>query len=171
MTAEPNGPGAGVSGLLEALRHELRQYGEMLALQEQQQEAVLHRGGGEVMRCAALINNQMGQVRTAREARGARQAELARELRQPEAAECAALIPLLAPKFRLPVDSLVRENRCLFSRIRARARQNHLLLSRSLQFMQEFLSALAPQAGASAAGGETGSIGSEIERPRMLGIG
>jgi flagellar biosynthesis/type III secretory pathway chaperone len=42
------------------------------------------------------------------------------------------------------VEALVRENNELLIRVQQRARQNHLLLSRSLELMQQFIHALVP---------------------------
>ena len=55
-----------------------------------------------------------------------------------------ALIPQLPPKFRPAIDAVVRENNQLITRIRQRARQNHLLISRSLELMQRVLNAFVP---------------------------
>ena len=52
--------------------------------------------------------------------------------------------PLVPAEYRPLLDALVRENNQLLFRVQQRARQNHLLLSRSLELMQRFLSTLFP---------------------------
>ena len=130
--------------LVEKLRHELHQYGEMLALLEHQQESVMARAADAVLNSVVSINEQMGRIQSARQERTSCQSEIARHLRQPEDPTFATLVPLLPEKFRVPVEALVRENNQLLTRVQQRARQNHLLLSRSLQLMQQFMNSLVP---------------------------
>jgi len=56
----------------------------------------------------------------------------------------ASLVPQLPPDYRPLVGALVEENNHLLVRVQQRARQNHLLLSRSLEMMQSFLNTLMP---------------------------
>ncbi len=56
------------------------------------------------------------------------------------------LIPLLPADYRPLVQALVDENNELLVRVRQRARQNHLLLSRSVELMQGLLNTLLPVA-------------------------
>ena len=130
--------------LIEKLRDELHQYGEMLALLEQQQESVMARAADDVLNSVAAINEQMNNVQAARLERESCQNEIARNLRQPAQTGFAQLIPLLPEKFRVAIETLVHENNELLGRVQRRARQNHLLLSRSLQMMQQFMNTLIP---------------------------
>ncbi len=130
--------------LIEKLRHELHQYGEMLALLEQQQESVMARAADAVLNSVAAINDHMVQVQIARQQREACQNEIARVLQQKDDLAFATLIPLLPEKFQVAVETLVRENNELLSRVQRRARQNHLLLTRSLHMMQQFMNTLMP---------------------------
>jgi len=130
--------------LIESLRHELHQYGEMLALLEHQQESVMARAADAVLNSVVSINEQMGRIQSARQQRSSCQSEVARHLRQPEDPTFATLVPMLPEKFRVPVESLVRENNQLLTRVQQRARQNHLLLSRSLAMMQQLMNSLVP---------------------------
>jgi flagellar biosynthesis/type III secretory pathway chaperone len=133
-------PAALVPKLIDALRQELQEYGEMLALLDQQQQAVITRAADNVLQSTVGINEQMQKIRTVREDRERGQQILAQLLKVPEA--FASLVPALPEKFRLAVQTLVRENNQLLSRVQQRARQNHLLLGRSLELMQEFLNTL-----------------------------
>jgi flagellar biosynthesis/type III secretory pathway chaperone len=58
------------------------------------------------------------------------------------------LFPQLPDSHRPLVQSLVEENNSLLTIVQQRARQNHLLLSRSVEVMQQFLGVLMPACGA-----------------------
>jgi flagellar biosynthesis/type III secretory pathway chaperone len=141
LKTEP--PPAGlIPRLIETLRDELHQYGEMLALLDQQQEHVMARAADEVMRSVSSINQHMEVIQRARQARETCQKEVAQVLQRPEESTFVNLVPLLPEKFQGAVVSLVRENNTLLERVHRRARQNQLLLSRSLELMQRFLNSL-----------------------------
>ncbi|MEY2407483.1 MAG: hypothetical protein QOF48_153 [Verrucomicrobiota bacterium] len=130
--------------LLDALRDELHQYGEMLALLDRQQEAVMVRAGDDVLQSVTRISEHLALVESARRQRESRQQEVGQALRKPEITPFVDLIPLLPEKFRPAVGALVRENNELLVRVQQRARQNHVLLSRSVELMQRFMHALIP---------------------------
>jgi hypothetical protein len=65
-------------------------------------------------------------------------------LRPPGNAPFPDLIPLLPPDYRPLLQALVDENNQLLGRVRQRARQNHVLLRRSVELMQELLRTLFP---------------------------
>lgn len=129
--------------LIGALRHELREYGEMLALLDQQQEHVMVRAADEVLHSVAAVGDQTVKIQEARRAREAWQTQVAGALGQPSDPTFFAVIPLMPEPHRLAVAELVRENNDLLARVQERAHQNHLLLSRSLDLMQRFISNLA----------------------------
>lgn len=135
--------------LVEALRQELRQYGEMLALLDQQREHVISRNGNEVLQTVAAINQQAEAIKAARVQRETCQQELAAALQKPQHTPLNTLLPLVPESARFAVSSLVRENNDLMTRVQQRARQNHLLLSRSLELMQRFINTLLPAAAPS----------------------
>jgi hypothetical protein len=131
--------------LIEALRDELQQYGEMLALLDQQQEAVKLQGADDILLSISAINTQSELIQNARARRQTLQRELAETLQQPGPATFAQLLPLLPEPYRPLVHALVQENNELLLRVRERAQQNHLLLRRSLDLMQRFITTLSPQ--------------------------
>ncbi|MDB6035619.1 MAG: FlgN [Verrucomicrobiales bacterium] len=132
--------------LVEALRQELREYGEMLALLDQQREHVIARNGTEVIQAVAAINQQAETIRMARTLREQAQQEVARALQKANDSSITALLPFLPENQRFTVSALMRENNDLMARVQQRARQNHLLLSRSLELMQRFINTLVPAA-------------------------
>lgn len=133
--------------VIEALRNELQQYGEMLALLDHQQELVRMCGADDILRSIETVNTQCATIQSARERREAAQQELAHTLDQPETATFASLLPLLPEHYRPLVGALVQENNELLQRVRHRASENQSLLKRSLDLMQRFITNLSPESG------------------------
>lgn len=131
--------------LIESLRNELQQYGEMLALLEHQRQAVMQQGAEDVLHSISSINAQNRVLDKARQIREDALSKLSRVLQQPDGSTFSQLIPLLPDPFRPLVTALVQENNALLQSVRQRAEQNHLLLQRSLDFMRDFISNLSPQ--------------------------
>ena len=131
--------------VIDALRNELQQYGEIIALLDRQQELVLRCAAEELNLSIAAIHAQGARIQKAREDRQRSQGRLAIELRQPELSTFGHLIPLLPGPYRPLVTALVQENNELLIRVRQRAQQNQLLLRRSLDVMQHFINSLAVQ--------------------------
>lgn len=131
-----------LQNVIQALRNELHQYGEMLALLEQQQHVAQHSGAEEILRSISHINQQSGSIQLARERRKHAQRHLATALQQAENATFSALIPLLPNSYQPMVSALVQENHELLGRVRERAQANQLLLRRALELMQRFITTL-----------------------------
>lgn len=129
--------------LIDVLRDELQQYGELLALLEQQQELVTARAADGVLRTVAAINEQYTIIQTVRNERERRRGALARELGLNADIEFIGLVRRLPSEVRPLIGALVEENNRLLRRVQQRARQNHLLLQYSVQLMQNLLNALA----------------------------
>lgn len=130
--------------LLDALRRELHEYGAMLALLNQQQDAVVNRAADDVLRSVSAISELTSSMEQARQSREACRCELTRLLVRPQDAKISELAAVLPSKFRSGVTALVSENNQLLVRVRQRARQNHLLLRRSLELMERVLGAVLP---------------------------
>ena len=130
--------------LIEALRNELQQYGEILALLDHQKEIVLLRGSDEILHSISAINAQSATIQAAREKRAAHQRQLAETLGQPADSTLVKLVPLMPDQYRPLVTALVQENNELLLRVRQRAEQNHMLLGHSLELMQRFITTLHP---------------------------
>jgi flagellar biosynthesis/type III secretory pathway chaperone len=133
-----------LQNLIEALREELKEYGEMLALLDQQQQMVTHRQSQDLLQTVAGINLQAEAIAAARCEREQRQREVARELKLSADAAFTDVLPRLPHAFQPLVQALVQENNQLLVRIQYRARQNHLLLTRAVELMQRFLGSLFP---------------------------
>jgi flagellar biosynthesis/type III secretory pathway chaperone len=133
-----------LSNLIEALREELKQYGEMLALLDQQQQLVVHRQVAMLPDHVNCVNAQAGVIAAARQEREQRQRHLARLLALPESTNFTVLIPQLPADYRPLVEALVRENNELLVRVQQRARQNQLLLSHCVELMQQLINSIFP---------------------------
>jgi len=130
--------------LIDALREELQNYGEMLALLDRQQEYLIARAASEVFQSISLIKAQGGAIAQARVRREDCRRAVAEDVSQPREASFGELIPLLPADYQPLLQALVEENNELLVRVRRRARQNHLMLRRSVELMQELLHTLLP---------------------------
>jgi hypothetical protein len=156
-----------LSNLIEALREELKQYGEMLALLDQQQQLVMQRLVAEMPDNVNCVNAQAGVIAAARQEREQRQRHLARLLALPESTGFTVLIPLLPPDYRPLVEALVHENNELLVRVQQRARQNHLLLSHCVDLMQQLINSIFPGVSPKTYDG-TGRVPAAAVPPRPL---
>lgn len=130
--------------LIHALREELQQYGEMLARLDLQQELVTRRAPDDLLQATAGIEAQTRIMHEARQQRLERQRRVTQALRLPDDAPFTEVIPLLPPDYRPLVAALVQENNELLVRVQQRSRQNHVLLSRSMELMSRLISSLLP---------------------------
>jgi hypothetical protein len=130
--------------LIEALREELKQYGEMLAVLEQQQDSVVQRQVNDILQNISQSNAQGDVIAAVRQERGQHQRNVARQLGLDEAAPFTDIIPKLPADYRPLVQALVEENNELLVRVHHRARQNHLLLSHAVELMQQLIDAVLP---------------------------
>ena len=130
--------------LINALREELEQYGEMLARLDEQQEFAMRRAADDLLQSVGGVQEQGSRMRLARQQREAAMADLLRERALSQNTSFSQLLPHLPENYRPLVQALVRENNELLVRVQQRARQNHLLMLRSLELMQAFMSSLFP---------------------------
>jgi flagellar biosynthesis/type III secretory pathway chaperone len=136
-----------LNNLIEALREELKQYGEMLALLDQEQDLVMQRQTPGIAPCVAAINAQADMLHAVRHEREQRRRQLARTLEIGEDSSFKELTARLPADYKPLVQALVQENKELLVRVQQRARQNHLLLSRMVELMQKLISSILPGVG------------------------
>jgi flagellar biosynthesis/type III secretory pathway chaperone len=134
-----------LSNLIEALREELKQYGEMLALLDHQQQLVMHRQVTALPDNVNSVNAQAGVISAARQEREQRQLHLARSLGLEENS-VTKIMPQIPSDYQPLVGALVEENNSLLVRVQQRARQNHLLLSHAVELMGQLLNSILPNA-------------------------
>jgi len=130
--------------LIEALREELKQYGEMLAVLEQQQDTVVRRQANDLLQNISQTHAQGDVIAAVRHERGQHQRNVARQLGLTEDAVFGDIIPRLQADYRPLVQALVQENNELLVRVQQRARQNHLLLSHAVEMTQQLIDSLLP---------------------------
>ena len=131
-----------LENFIDSLREELKHYGELLALLDLQQEQVIRRLADELLLTVSHISSQGDVIQAARREREQRQRELARSFGLGDNSLIADLTPRLRESYRLLVTALVDENNELLVRVRQRAQQNHVLLSRSVELMEQFICSL-----------------------------
>jgi flagellar biosynthesis/type III secretory pathway chaperone len=78
----------------------------------------------------------------ARETRFSAMKELCSELQLPDSCTFKELVPQLPSDYRPLVSALIEENNELLQRIHQRARQNHVLLTRTVESMQSVINSL-----------------------------
>ncbi len=143
--------------LIQTLREELTQYGELLALLEDQQELIVSRSAEGLLENLAAINAQVPRIALARKQRDELRQAVAVALNQTPATTFRQLIVLLPRDYQPLLSALVEEINSLLLRSQQRLRQNHLLLSRSLELMQQMIYSLFPSSGGQTYG-QTGAV-------------
>ena len=133
-----------LNSLINALREELQQYGELLARLDEPQEKTGLRAGDDRFQPVNRVQAQGAVTERARQVREDARREVARQLGLPENATFDQLMPVLPEPYRPLVQALIQENNELLLRVQQRARLNHLQLSRSLDLMQRFISSVEP---------------------------
>lgn len=156
-----------LNNLIEALREELKQYGEMLALLDQEQELVMERQTLGIAPCVAAINAQAETLQAVRQEREQRRRHLARTLELREDISFKELTGRLPQQYQPLLDALFQENKELLVRVQQRARQNHLLLSRMVELMQKLITSILPGTGP-ATYGEAGLLQSPSLPPQPI---
>src|SRR5580765_4044757 len=131
-----------LENLIEALRNELQQYGEMLALLDHQQEVVAQQRTDDILHSISDIDSQSAAIQAARANRQLALHNLAGALAQAAESTFGHLMPLIPEQYRPLVTALVQENNELLLRVRQRAQQSHVLLRRSLEMLQRFITTL-----------------------------
>lgn len=131
-----------VEKLVSALREELQHYGEMLARLDDQQEMVMRRAPVALLESIPQVQAQSATLTQAREARNGATKALCTMLRLPLETAFKDLLPHVPSDYRPLLEALVQENNELLQRIHQRARQNHILLSRTVESMQHVINSL-----------------------------
>lgn len=130
--------------LIECLREELRQYGQMLVVLDEQQERIIQRHNRELLDATTAVNTQGSAIEQARQQRELVQRELARLLHAGDDTSLTHLVPRVPSDYRPLLNALIQENHYLLQRIQHRARQNFLLLRRSMELLDQFINSFAP---------------------------
>jgi len=126
------------------MRNEVQEYGGLYNLLERQQDEIFQRDPESVLKTNEDIEQYLAQMGELRQEREAFVREIARQ------AGCDEELPLQKmlshfPDFIHPLlQALIDEINHMITRTRRKARQNFLLLSRTMELTQETLRALQP---------------------------
>lgn len=131
--------------LVDLLRNEVQEYGGLYNLLERQQEEIFSRDPELVLQTNAEIESYMAAMGGLREQREAFVQEMARECGAGEELPLSKLI-VHFPDFMQPMlQALVDEINAMIRRTRHKARQNFMLLSRTMEINHETMQKLQPE--------------------------
>ena len=133
-----------IEQLIERLRDELKQYGELLALLDQQQELVMKRDADGIQSTAEQIDQQSTVLEELKSTRKEVQSKLARSVELETVDSFEEIIPLLPREYQPLISALVEDNNHSIQRIGRLARQNHLLLTRSIEMVGSLIRSVCP---------------------------
>jgi hypothetical protein len=140
--------GSTVKLLIEALREEMEHYGSVLGLLQTQQEMVVERSFEELLGSVDALNREMERVKEMRVKRDSLRIRLARVCGLSESDSLESIAEQITFDEKPLFEGLLQDGRRTFVRVQQNARQNHLLIQRSMELMQDFIGALFPDAGA-----------------------
>ena len=124
--------------IIEALRAELQEYGGLLNLFDEQQDAILNRKADLVTEIEPTIEAQLAILRTRRSQRESLVSALT-----PDTTLLQAILHF--PQAMRPlVEALATEVNRLIAKVRRRAQQNQMLLARTIELTQELCEKLRP---------------------------
>lgn len=133
---------ANLQQLIDALRNELQQYGEMLALLDNQQELMRSRAVSNIPGSMAAINDQTAAIQSARAQRETLQRGIAQSVGRGPDSTFSDILPALPAAYRPLVSALVAENNALLRRVRESAQKSQTLLRKTSDDMQQVVTAL-----------------------------
>ena len=139
-----------LNNLINALREELTQYGEVLALMQEQQDLIINRAANDLLINLNQVNDQMERVAQGRNQREICRHQLVTALGGAEDTTFRQMTEMLPPEVQPLLDALVQEINHMLQNIQRWLRQNHLLLKRSLDLMQTIMKNMFPSAEAAA---------------------
>ncbi len=157
-----------VSTLIESLREEMTQYGELLALMQEQQELIINRQPQELLVNLNEVNGQMEKIATARQAREQARVALTTQLGATQETTFKQMTSQLPEEYQPLLEALVNEINALLQKVQKWLRQNHLLLKRSLDLMQDILQNVFPAQASPKTYGRQGAVSPVNPPPSTL---
>lgn len=133
-----------INALIEALRNELQQYGEMLAILEKHQNNILDSNTSQILSDLSTITYQNEVIKNARIATERAKSSLCEKLNISANSTYQETVAHLPYEYQLLINALIEENNYLVSRIQNRVKQNHLLLKRSIEIIQQIIKEFVP---------------------------
>lgn len=130
--------------LADAFRSEVQEYGGLLNLFDQQQEAILGRDPDMILAITGLLEAQVEEVGQCLHEREDLGRDLAAKCERPADIPLRELVSDAPEPMRLLLVALIDEVNSLVFRTKRRARQNQMLLFRSMDVSQQLLRRLSP---------------------------
>ena len=157
-----------INRLIESLREEMTQYGELLALMQEQQELIINRQPQELLANLNEVNGQMEKIAVARQAREQARLSLATQLGGTQETTFTEMTSQLPEEYQPLLKALVEEINALLQNVHKWLRQNHLLLKRSLDLMQDILQNVFPAQASPKTYGRQGAVSPVNPPPSTL---
>jgi len=138
-------PSHAIEPLVELLRSEVQEYGGLYNLLQRQQDEIFKRDPDLVLETNSQIESYMRQMGGLREQREELVREMARSFGVDAELSLSKLLPHFPDYLRPMLEALVHEINEMVRRTRRKARQNHQLLSRTMELNHETLRTLQPE--------------------------
>lgn len=132
--------------LADALRGEMQEYGGLLNLFDEQQAAILRREPDTVLAVTDAIGAQLRAITARRTQRESLVKACAVHVGKADTSSLRELLVFFGDSVRPLLQALIEEVNSLVTRTKRRARQNHMLLARSIEVSQQILQRLNPEA-------------------------
>ena len=130
--------------IADRLRQEIAEFGGLLHLFTQQEQALFARDADAVLRLSTGIEQQVLVLQDCRRRREELVTAFATALGHAPACTLRSLLPDFAPEVRPLLEALINEVNVLIHRLRRISRHNHTLLARTVETHQQALRALRP---------------------------
>ncbi len=129
-----------------SLREEVEEYGGLLRLFEEQQECVFNRDPERLLQLIEVIKNATDRAEDVRRRRESCVRSFASAVGRAADSTLRSLLPFIDDQARPLLQALIDEVNRLIHRVRRITRQNHLLLSRTVELQQGLLRQFYPGA-------------------------
>jgi len=143
--------------LVSALRDELKEYGALRSIFDEQQRVILARDGRKANELNAALNIQIELTKKFRDARVAVMRDIASYNELPMDTNLEKMKAIFPAPAQELLKALVHEIDSMILILRRRSRQNQLLLARTCEIMEQTLRLLRPE-GVIRTYGENGAI-------------
>lgn len=131
--------------LIDLLREEVQEYGGLHNLLDRQQSEIFNRESDLVMLTNEDVERQMGMMNALRERRESKVKMMANKCNCDPELSLRNMLPHFPDFIRPLLEALIDEVNAMVTRTRRKARQNYLLLSRTMEITQKALSMSEPE--------------------------
>jgi hypothetical protein len=128
-----------LQNMIQALREEIAQYGELLSLLEQQRRLLLGRCAEGLLENLRAIHAQVPLIAAVRKHREECRQDMASVSGQPESVSFHELFALAPAQYRGLLEALADEINDLRARTQQELEQNHRMLRRSIDFLRHVM--------------------------------